>query len=402
MRIDVVPAMVAGHRRSCWAGPRCVSSGTGLQPARYIRWCRVQVLSSPRFLRYANIEKFGLAFGVTMRRQCLDDLPDEVLIRIMSLLAWSRDLNPSSLVSKRWAQLARLVTHYSLESSSRDVEQGLIRWFGHNDLRQLSIRFQQSCTRWLHQIGKGLHSVTIYGGPQHKFEDFWSNISACQELRCLHVHVTQLGSTLGNATLPSPLLPNLLFLSFHRPINVTVLQQLLEICPSLLAVRMGTIVVSSPGTYVLKSRSLDSCQSEFCEGDGRDNFTLALDTPKLRWMFFVVPRIQLQPTTCNVEWIRVRESMRHIQGLRYSRLKKIIFLNPFSSPAQVMDKVALCRTLSLKKFYFCIFDDGIPPCSIDLVALLEPFQGLEEFIVSFISIKVKLLLFVPMPHGVCD
>ncbi|XP_024536218.1 uncharacterized protein LOC112348266 [Selaginella moellendorffii] len=310
----------------------------------------------------------------------------------MSLLAWSRDLNPSSLVSKRFAHLARLVTHYCLESRSHDVEQGLIRWFGHNNLRQLSIRFQQDCTRWLHQIGKGLHSVTIYGGPQQKFEGLWFNISACQELRCLHVYVTQLGSTLGNAALPSPLLPNLLFLTFHIPVNVSVLQQLLELCPSLLAARMNTIVVSSPGTYVLKSRSLDSCQSEHCEGGGVDNFTLALDTPKLRWMFFFAPHIELRPTTCNVEWIRVRESMWNIQGLGYTRLKRIIFLNPFSSPAQVMDKAALCRTSSLKKFYFCIFDDGIPPCSIDLVALLEPFQGLEEFIVSFISIKVKLLL----------
>ncbi|XP_024528489.1 uncharacterized protein LOC112345597 [Selaginella moellendorffii] len=335
------------------------------------------------------------------RRRCCDDVPDELLIRIMSLLPSSRDLHSSSLVSKRWARLARLVTHLCLDSSSPGVEQGLARWFGHhNSLRQLSIQsfFQHqpycSSTRWLHQVGKSLHSLSISStSSQHKFDGFWSNVSACQELRCLHVHGKQLAK-LGDATLPSPLLPNLLFLTLRTKVDVTSLQQLLDLCPSLLVVRMNGLLVRSPGTYVLKSRTLVSCQSEGYFDGGLDNVTIVLDAPKLRWMFLVAPRIVLLPATCNIDWIRMTGIMGGIQGLRYSRLTKLAFINPFYSSAQVMDKVAryfACRKSSLrgiKTFCYSVFDDGIPLFSIDLAALLEPFQGLEMFIISFKSIKL--------------
>ncbi|XP_024533882.1 uncharacterized protein LOC112347379 [Selaginella moellendorffii] len=333
----------------------------------------------------------------------MDGLPDELLVRILSLLFSSRHLYSCSLVSKRWAHLVRLVTHFSLESTSAAAEeQGLVRWFGSSNtgtnLRSLSFSAAPSPKRccslgWLEGIGKNLHSLSI--GSYTRFVDgFWSSIAACQKLRCLHIDAML--DPLPAEAAP-PILPNLRLCFLEGGVDVFTLQQLLAHWKSLVHLKLNNVVVKSPGTYLLESQSLDSLFLR-TRKSVHVNFSIALDMPKLRCMFCnAVPRVELLPSTCNVEWIKLHGDVRDIQGLRLSKLKMLTIGSTFASSAHLTQRLEpiVSRKSSLggiRELHLLLSPAVLPhPRSVNLAALLEPFHGLEVLEVARRAIKLLSL-----------
>ncbi|XP_024536779.1 uncharacterized protein LOC112348464 [Selaginella moellendorffii] len=319
-----------------------------------------------------------------------DDLPDDVLARILSLIVSSRHLYWCSLVSKRWARLAKLVTHFSLE----DEQYGFLSWFDSSasNLRSLSVHSApRSSLGWLPAIGKTLHSLTI----SVDVDGFWSSIVACQQLRCLHIiNDVKLGGAITTTTAAAPMLPSLIYCVMLTGLDVGTMQQLLALCPSLVYIQLMLLLVESPGTYLLKSHSLD-CLA--LRGKSVANFSLALDMPKLRWMFVsAVPRLELRlellPSTCNVEWIKPHTGVRIIQGLRMSKLNKLTFTNTCQSAADVTQilKRFVCQPSAVSgitRLDLFVKSSIFDPGSLNLAQLLEPFPALEVFTLSHSSIK---------------
>ncbi|XP_024537216.1 uncharacterized protein LOC112348607 [Selaginella moellendorffii] len=328
----------------------------------------------------------------------MGDLPDDVLIRILSLLASSRQLYWCSLVSKRWARLARLVSHFRLESSGEHEQQGLLSWFGSSsssNLRSLSLtgfsKQPRSCLDWLPVIGKTLHSLTI----SVSVDGFWSSILACQQLRCLHINDgVELGGPLTTKA-AAPILPALVYCFIRTRLDVATTTQLLELCPSLVYFRLTQLLVESAGTHLLKSHSLDCLVIRASRVRGRSvtKFSLALDMPKLRWMFVnAVPRVELSPSTCNVEWVQLHGQVRIIQGLVMSKLNRLTVTNTFRGNAHVelILEPFVLRTSSIsgiKQLDLFMDSADFEPRSVNLAQLLEPFHGLEALYIARLTIK---------------
>ncbi|XP_024520826.1 uncharacterized protein LOC112342761 [Selaginella moellendorffii] len=339
-----------------------------------------------------------MASSIKEQWRRLDDLPDELLVRIISRLLSSRHLHCCSLVSKRWKDLARCVTHFCLDSSNSSAEEGLIRWFhpDHgNNLRYLDItrfpcyRKNVSSTRWLQVLGKTLHSLRMRGLPNQKFEDFWSSLSECHELRCLHIY-----ANVGTALPPTMALRNLLYcVIFVTVLDVSAVQQLLEECPSLIFFCLGSMAVPEEShVELLKSSSLDCLEIRSrCGGAA----TIAIDMPKLRWLTVSSgPCVELRPSTCNIEWVQLHGRVRH-QGLCHSlnKLKSITLSNSFRSPANVLERVLpLVPSLGgVKELSLLVGDHDFQPRSFKLAVFLELFHGLEVLRIARTSIKALSL-----------
>ncbi|XP_024520854.1 uncharacterized protein LOC112342775 [Selaginella moellendorffii] len=348
-----------------------------------------------------------MASSIKEQRRRLDDLPDELLVRIISRLLSSHHLHCCALVSKRWKDLARRVTHFCLDSSSPAAEEGLVRWFhpdqGSNlhflEIKRFPrVRKNVCSTRWLGVVGKTVHSLSIWGTARLKFEDFWSSVSACQELRCLHIY-----ADVGTTMTPPPLL-NLLFCDIRRTsFTVSAMQQLLNQCTSLVYLWLGTLVTDPPGTSPLSSHSLDCLEIDDCggggggDGGGGANVVLAIDMPKLRWLFISsvsMPCVELRPSTWNVEWVWLHGRVRY-SGLSHSsnKLRSITLGNSFRNSANVMERVLPLLPIlgGVKDLSVLVGDHDFQPRSFNLAALLELFQGLEVVRIARSSIKALSL-----------
>ncbi|XP_024517563.1 uncharacterized protein LOC112341534 [Selaginella moellendorffii] len=318
----------------------------------------------------------------------------------MSWLLASRHLHCCALVSKRWKDLARRVTHFCLDLLCPATEEKFIHWFhpdhGSNlhflEIKRLLCDADNiSSTHWLQVIGRTLHSLAIHGIPKQTFEGFWSSISACQQLRCLHIHASI--STKLPTSAP-PLLPNLLYCTVAR-CRASGVSRLLEHCPSLVFLRVRTVVATRPRTYLLKSHSLDCLQISTCGGSAAAIFSLAIDMPKLRWLLVsAVPCVELQSATCNVEWVLLDGGVRH-RGLCHSsrKLKSLTISPSFRSPENVMQRLAPfpSRVEGIKELSLSLLvtsaNEFHPRC-INLAVFLERFQGLEVLRVAHRTIKV--------------
>ncbi|XP_024520827.1 uncharacterized protein LOC112342762 [Selaginella moellendorffii] len=179
--------------------------------------------------------------------------------------------------------------------------------------------------------------------------------------------------------------------------TVSAVQQLLDQCNSLVYLWLGTLVMDAPGTNPLSSHSLDCLEIDDCSGGGTANVVLAIEMPKLRWLFITsvsMPCVELRPSTCNVEWLRMHGRVRY-RGLCHSsnKLRSITLGNSFQNPANVMERVLpLLQILGgVKDLSVLVGDHDFQPRSFNLAALLELFQGLEVVRIARSSIKALSL-----------